>query len=175
MLNWAVMFGAIGAQRGRADRLHPDLAPRPVHDAVPAASARASTPPTQVARAVRRLQVPEPGLPVLQASAGRGLRPEQAAVRVAPQRRRCATASSNDFEKVADEYELRGQQRKAAEEMINVGKGGLVSEHVGPLAEAGAHPLQALMSLHVIFSTTHKRGQQAMARAGEALTGLRTC
>jgi hypothetical protein len=51
--------------------------------------------------------------------------------------------------------------------MINVGKGGLVSEHVGPLAEAGAHPLQALMSLHVIFSTTHKRGQQAMAGHGK--------
>ena len=71
----------------------------------------------------------------------------------------------NSFEQVADEYDLHGQQRTAAEEMINVGKGGLVSEHVGPLAEAGAHPLQALMSLHVIFSTTHKRGQQAMAAA----------
>ena len=41
MLNWAVMFGAIGAQRRRADRLHPDLASRSVHDAVPAAAARA--------------------------------------------------------------------------------------------------------------------------------------
>jgi 2,3-dihydroxyphenylpropionate 1,2-dioxygenase len=71
----------------------------------------------------------------------------------------------DDFDKVADEYELRGVQRKAAEELINVGKGGLVSEHVGPLAEAGAHPLQALMSLHVIFSTSHQRGQQAMAAA----------
>ena len=49
--------------------------------------------------------------------------------------------------------------------MINVGKGGLVSDHVGPLAEAGAHPLQALMSLHVIFSTSHARGQAAMAAA----------
>ena len=71
----------------------------------------------------------------------------------------------NSFEAVADEYELRGAQRKAAEELIKVGKGGLVSEHVGPLAEAGAHPLQALMSLHVIFSTSHQRGQQAMAAA----------
>ena len=70
-----------------------------------------------------------------------------------------------NFEAVADEYDLHGEQRTAAEEMINVGKGGLVSEHVGPLAAAGAHPLQALMSLHVIFSTTHKRGQQAMASA----------
>ena len=69
----------------------------------------------------------------------------------------------DDLDSVAKEYELHGKQRKAAEEMINVGKGGLVSEHVGPLAEAGAHPLQALMALHVIFSTSHARGQQAMA------------
>jgi hypothetical protein len=68
----------------------------------------------------------------------------------------------SDFDAVADQYELHGPQRKAAEELIKVGKGGLVSEHVGPLAEAGAHPLQALMSLHVIFSTSHQRGQQAM-------------
>jgi 2,3-dihydroxyphenylpropionate 1,2-dioxygenase len=71
----------------------------------------------------------------------------------------------NDFEQVADEYDLHGPQRVAALELINVGKGGLVSEHVGPLAEAGAHPLQALMSLHVIFSTSHKRGQEAAAAA----------
>ena len=71
----------------------------------------------------------------------------------------------NHFEAVADEYGLHGQQRKAAEELINVGKGGLVSEHVGPLAEAGAHPLQALMSLHVIFSTSHERGRQAAMAA----------
>jgi 2,3-dihydroxyphenylpropionate 1,2-dioxygenase len=70
----------------------------------------------------------------------------------------------HDFEKTADEYELKGQQRQAARAMIDVAKGPLVSDHVKPLAEAGAHPLQALMSLHVIFSTTHKRGQ-AMAEA----------
>ena len=69
----------------------------------------------------------------------------------------------NDFEAVANEYDLHGAQRAAAKELINVGKGGLVSEHVGPLADAGAHPLQALMSLHVIFSTSHVRGQEAMA------------
>ena len=57
---------------------------------------------------------------------------------------------------VAKEYDLNPQQRMAAEELINVGKGGLVSEHVGPLVEAGAHPLQALMSLHVIFSMAHR-------------------
>ena len=68
-----------------------------------------------------------------------------------------------------------GEQREAAEELINVGKGGMVSDHVGPLAEAGAHPLQALMSLHVIFSTTHKRGQQAMASAAGRNTDEQDC
>jgi hypothetical protein len=63
-----------------------------------------------------------------------------------------------NLDAVAAEYELQPAQRKAAEELINVGKGGLVSEHVGPLVEAGAHPLQALMSLHVIFSMSHQRG-----------------
>jgi 2,3-dihydroxyphenylpropionate 1,2-dioxygenase len=57
---------------------------------------------------------------------------------------------------VAKEYELTAEQRRAAEELINVGKGGLVSDHVGPLVDAGAHPLQALMSLHVIFSMSHR-------------------
>jgi aromatic ring-opening dioxygenase catalytic subunit (LigB family) len=71
----------------------------------------------------------------------------------------------SDFDTVCDEYNLQGAQRAAARELINVGQGGLVSEHVGPLADAGAHALQALMSLHVIFSTSHKRGQQAMESA----------
>jgi aromatic ring-opening dioxygenase catalytic subunit (LigB family) len=70
-----------------------------------------------------------------------------------------------NIDAVADEYELQPAQRKAAAELINVGKGGLVSEHVGPLVEAGAHPLQALMSLHVIFSMSHQRGQQAAVAA----------
>ena len=71
----------------------------------------------------------------------------------------------DDLESVAKEYQLHGKQRVAAEEMVNVGKGGKVSDHVGPLVEAGAHPLQALMALHVIFSTSHARGQQAMAQS----------
>jgi AmmeMemoRadiSam system protein B len=61
-----------------------------------------------------------------------------------------------NLDAVAAEYDLNPQQRRAAEELINVAKGGLVSDHVAPLVDAGAHPLQALMSLHVIFSTTHR-------------------
>jgi 2,3-dihydroxyphenylpropionate 1,2-dioxygenase len=71
----------------------------------------------------------------------------------------------SNLDAVAAEYELQPAQRKAAEELINVGKGGLVSEHVRPLVDAGAHPLQALMSLHVIFSMSHQRGQQPAVAA----------
>jgi 2,3-dihydroxyphenylpropionate 1,2-dioxygenase len=68
-----------------------------------------------------------------------------------------------NLDSVAKEYDLNAQQRRAAEELISVGKGGLVSEHVGPLVEAGAHPLQALMSLHVIFSMSHKATKPSIA------------
>jgi len=68
-----------------------------------------------------------------------------------------------NLDAVAKEYDLNAQQRRAAEELITVGQGGLVSEHVGPLVEAGAHPLQALMSLHVIFSMSHKAAKPAVA------------
>jgi len=74
----------------------------------------------------------------------------------------------DEFDTVADEYGLKGPQRQAARAMVDVAKGPLVSDHVKPLADAGCHPLQALMSLHVIFSTTHKaRAQAAMAGAGK--------
>jgi hypothetical protein len=73
----------------------------------------------------------------------------------------------DDFESVATEYGLEGQQRTAARAMIDVAKGPLVSDHVKPLADAGCHPLQALMSLHVIYSTTHKARAQQMAGAGK--------
>ena len=73
----------------------------------------------------------------------------------------------DDFENVANEYGLEGTHRKAARAMIDVAKGPLVSDHVKPLADAGCHPLQALMSLHVIYSTTHKARAQHMASAGK--------
>lgn len=70
----------------------------------------------------------------------------------------------SNLDGVADEYKLDRQQRAAAQSLINVGKGGLVSEHVPPLVEAGAHPLQALMSLHVIYSMSHKAKPQHTAQ-----------
>ena len=148
---------------GRADRLHPDLASRSLHDAVPAGRARAGT---QRRRRSRSRSA---------ASSSRNRASSSTSIR-RPKRtastsccsksataRSCAGASSTISTRRQRIPAAAASSATAAEELINVGKGGLVSEHVGPLVEAGAHPLQALMSLHVIFSTSHARGQQAMA------------
>lgn len=159
MLSWAVMFGAIGAQKGELIDYIPTwhhglgmmrfLPPREVTPKMEGASKSGwkfkdegflfyKHPPAE----------------------GYGLNKLLFESRHSAELRRRII---DDLDGVAKEYQLHGKQRSAAEEMVNVGKGGLVSEHVGPLVEAGAHPLQALMALHVIFSTSHARGQQAMA------------
>jgi 2,3-dihydroxyphenylpropionate 1,2-dioxygenase len=160
MLNWATMFGAIGPQEGELI----DYIPTWHHGLcmmrfLPHRARKHA--PTKVADEFGGFKFQNQGFqfyrhPPAEAYGLNKLLFESR--HSAELRERILT----DFDAVADEYELHGAQRKAAEELVKVGKGGLVSEHVGPLAEAGAHPLQALMSLHVIFSTSHRRGQQAM-------------
>src|SRR5437667_193483 len=154
MLNWAVMFGAIGAQAGELVEYIPTwhhglcimrFLPQRERKTAPAAAQAQyggfqfqnqgfqfyKHPPAE-AYGLNRL--------LFEVRHSAGLRDR----------------ILENLDAVAREYELNPQQRIAAEELINVGKGGLVSEHVGPLVEAGAHPLQALMSLHVIFSMSHQ-------------------
>jgi aromatic ring-opening dioxygenase catalytic subunit (LigB family) len=163
MLSWAVMFGAIGTREGELidyiPTWHHGLAMMRFLPERPRVNA-----PTQVAKEYGGFTFQNQGFQFYKhpPSEAYGLNKLLFESRHSAELRRRII---EDFENVADEYELRGKQREAAKEMINVGSGGKVSDHVGPLAEAGAHPLQALMSLHVIFSTSHKRGQEAMAQA----------
>ena len=160
LLSWAVMFGAIGAHQGELI----DYIPTWHHGLgimrfLPERAHKKS----DHRRESRRLASSR-----TRASCSTSTRRQRATASTSccssrATARTCATASSTTSTSVAKEYNLHGKQRTAAEEMVNVGKGGKVSEHVGPLVEAGAHPLQALMALHVIFSTSHARGQQAMA------------
>jgi 2,3-dihydroxyphenylpropionate 1,2-dioxygenase len=157
-LNWATMFGAIGAVRGELIEYIPTwhhglcmmrFLPRRARKAAP----------TDVQEPYGGFKFRNEGFQFYRhpPAEAYGLNKLLFEVRhSADLRARILT----DIDAVAAEYELPSAQRKAAEELINVGKGGLVSEHVGPLVEAGAHPLQALMSLHVIFSMSHQRGQQ---------------
>jgi 2,3-dihydroxyphenylpropionate 1,2-dioxygenase len=57
---------------------------------------------------------------------------------------------------VADQFGLDTGQRQAIRALVDVAKAKLVSECAAPLVKAGAHPLQALMSLHVIKSLSHR-------------------
>jgi 2,3-dihydroxyphenylpropionate 1,2-dioxygenase len=157
LLNWAVMFGAIGQQPGELidyiPTWHHGLA---MMRFLPARQAERKM---QVDKDFGGFQFRNQGFqfykhPPADADGLNKLMFESR--HSADLRERIVTS----FDAVADEYELTGQQREAAKELINVGHGGLVSEHVGPLADAGAHPLQALMSLHVIFSTTHQSGRR---------------
>jgi aromatic ring-opening dioxygenase catalytic subunit (LigB family) len=163
MLSWAVMFGAIGEREGELidyiPTWHHGLAMMRFLPERPRVNA-----PTKVAKEYGGFTFQNQGFQFYKhpPSEAYGLNKLLFESRHSAELRRRII---EDFENVADEYELRGKQREAAKEMINVGSGGKVSDHVGPLAEAGAHPLQALMSLHVIFSTSHKRGQEAMAQA----------
>jgi 2,3-dihydroxyphenylpropionate 1,2-dioxygenase len=71
----------------------------------------------------------------------------------------------DDLDSVATQYSLDATGKKGAQALIDVGNATIVSDYAKPLVEAGAHPLQALMSLHVIFSTTHKPRRLAQQQA----------
>jgi aromatic ring-opening dioxygenase catalytic subunit (LigB family) len=163
MLNWATMFGAIGARAGELIDYIPTW-----HHGLAMMRFLPSRPRTH---APTKVEAPYGGFTFQNQGFQFYKHPPAEAYglnKLLFESRHSAELRArivSNFAAVADEYDLHGEQRTAAEELVNVGKGGLVSEHVGPLAAAGAHPLQALMSLHVIFSTTHQRGQQAMATA----------
>ena len=74
---------------------------------------------------------------------------------------------SDDMDSVAKQYSLDATGVKGAHALVDVGNATIVSDYAAPLVEAGAHPLQALMSLHVMFSTTHK-ARKAQKAAEEA-------
>ncbi len=61
-----------------------------------------------------------------------------------------------DFDKVAADWKLTDAERVAAHALIDVKNAGTVSDYCAPLVKEGVHPLQALMTLHVIFGD-HRR------------------
>jgi len=163
LLNWSIMLGAIGPLEGELI----DYIPTWHHGLcmmrfLPERARKHA--PTQVAKEFGGFQFMNQGFQFYKhpPSEAYGLNKLLFESRHSAELR---TRIVNDFDAVCAEYKITGPQKVGARAMIDVGSGGLVSDHVAPLAEAGAHPLQALMSLHVIFSTTHKRGQAAMEQA----------
>ena len=68
-----------------------------------------------------------------------------------------------NLNEVAAQYGLDSTGRTGAQALIDVGNAKVVSDYAKPLVDAGAHPLQALMSLHVIYSLSHKAKKPAPA------------
>jgi hypothetical protein len=60
------------------------------------------------------------------------------------------------LDQLATEFELRPDERKAMQALIDVGGAKVVSDFAKPLVDAGAHPLQALMTLHAMFPVSRK-------------------
>jgi len=62
----------------------------------------------------------------------------------------------SDFDEVAAEWDLSAEEKDGARAICTVGNAVRISDHAEPLVKAGAHPLQALMSLHAVFGETKK-------------------
>jgi len=72
-----------------------------------------------------------------------------------------------DLPTVATDYSLTPDEEKAADALNGVGQAQVVSDYCEPLVKAGAHPLQALMSLHVIYGDHRKKARGSAGGAGE--------
>lgn len=70
-----------------------------------------------------------------------------------------------DPEAVGAEYGLEGQQRTSIRALVDATTAKVVSQYVKPLADAGAHPLQALMCLHTIASEFRAKPQETPSKS----------
>ncbi len=66
----------------------------------------------------------------------------------------------DDLDGVAAEYKLTDAEKEAARVIPLAGAALRVSDHTEPLVRAGAHPLQALMSLHAVAGEYRKLHRQ---------------
>ena len=67
--------------------------------------------------------------------------------------RRCLLSN---IDEVVKEYGFNAIEQEALRAMVRVGELKKISDSVDPLVKAGAHPLQALMSLHVLHAEKKK-------------------
>jgi 2,3-dihydroxyphenylpropionate 1,2-dioxygenase len=61
-----------------------------------------------------------------------------------------------ELDRVVDEWRLSPDEREGAIAIASVGRSERISDNAAALVRAGAHPLQALMSLHAVFGEFKK-------------------
>src|SRR5262249_40183821 len=73
-----------------------------------------------------------------------------------------------DFDQVANDYGLTAKEREVAQLLIDVGSHeGKVSDLVPKFVEMGAHPLAALLGIHVTYAAVKKFEQESAGRTGD--------
>ena len=70
----------------------------------------------------------------------------------------------NDLDGVAREWGLNDEEKEATRAIASVGSNAKVSDSAAALVKAGAHPLQALMSLHAVHGEFTRLQQEAANR-----------
>jgi len=71
----------------------------------------------------------------------------------------------NDLDAVAEEWSLSEEEKNAVKAIASVGGSTRVSDNAAVLIAAGAHPLQALMSLHAVHGEFRKLQREKDGKA----------
>lgn len=155
LLNWAILFGAIGSQPGELLQYNPTW--HHGHAMIrflPGRSEAVSTAvnPAGVLRPPQRtgFHFRNQGFEFYKHPAASAYPLNRLLFRVrndADLRRRLL----NDVDGVAAEYGLSSEQKAAVYAISAVSTAKVISDVAEPLVKAGAHPLQALMSLHAVY------------------------
>ncbi|OFW22695.1 MAG: hypothetical protein A3H97_06615 [Acidobacteria bacterium RIFCSPLOWO2_02_FULL_65_29] len=154
MLTWAAMFGAIGSRAGELLQYTPTW-----HHGhgfmrfLPAGEPR--TPPREALEQYGGFQFKNEGFKFYTHPPASAYNLNRLLFEVRHDAGLRQRIMSN-VDEVAEEYGLEGAQRHAARALVDVGNAKVISDYAKPLVDAGAHPLQALMSLHVIYSLGHQ-------------------
>ena len=69
-----------------------------------------------------------------------------------------------DLDAVAAEWDLSPAEKEGARAIVTVGQAVRISDHAEALVKAGAHPLQALMSLHAVHGEFRKLREEGGKR-----------
>jgi len=151
LLNWATMFGALGSCRGELLQYTPTWHHgHAVMRFLPERAKAAATPPPR-----EPYQFRNRGFEFYRHPQADGYKLNKFMFELrtnAVLRRRLL----RDVDDITSEWQFNATERDALRTMIQVGELKTISDSVAPLVKAGAHPLQALMSLHVLHGEKKK-------------------
>ena len=155
LLNWAVMFGAIGRHPGELLQYTPTwhhghamVLFVPKRDKAPSNLKKVST-----------YEFKNKGLEFYTHPNASAYKLNKLLYKVRTEAEMRASLI-DDFDGVTAQWGLSSKEKRAAEALLDVKQAGSVSDYCRPLVKAGVHPLQALMALHVIY-VDHRRRKEA--------------